>query len=149
MLDSVGVSGLSFIGSGAGVAIWIAALGIVGLLIRQIAPWRTQASDAEARLRDALIARVDRLEKRQDRQQTRHDAEKRLLTHKLRNMTANFDSMLMMLEMNPDRASDVVTAIKDQRARQMVAESQESAAIYANELSEDLKEDLIPPSPSK
>lgn len=117
--------------------IWVAALGFLGLLARQFVPWKKQASEAEARLRDSLIRRVERLEARLDRQQARHDAEKRLLTHKLRNMTANFDSMLMMLEMNPDRGPEIVAKIKEQRARQMLAEAKESAIIYAAELQEE------------
>lgn len=124
-----------------GAGVWIAALTLVGIFVRQIVPWRKQASDAEARLRDALILRVDRLEVRLDRQQRRHDAEKRLLTHKLRNMTANFDSMLMMLEMNPDRGPEIVAAIKKQRASQMMAEAKESAMISAAEIEEDKREE--------
>jgi hypothetical protein len=124
------------------VGLWAAIIGVIGVFIRQIGPWKKQASDAEARLREALIQRVERLEQRLDRQQIRHDAEKRLLTHKLRNMTANFDAMLMMLEMNPDRGPEIVSAIKDQRARQMVAEAQESAVIYADELKGEKPENL-------
>jgi hypothetical protein len=124
------------------VGLWAAILGVVGIFIRQIAPWKKQASEAEARLREALIQRVERLEVRLDRQQVRHDAEKRLLTHKLRNMTANFDSILLMLEMNPDRVPEIVVAIKEQRARQMVAEAKESAAIYADELKGEAPEKL-------
>lgn len=116
--------------------VWIAALGVLGLLIRQVVPWRKQESDAEARLRDSLIERIQRLEDRLDRQQVRHDAEKRLLIHKLRNMTANFDSMLLMLEMNPDRGPEIVAKIKAQRAAQMLAEAKESATIYAAEMAE-------------
>lgn len=119
------------------VGLWAAILGVAGIFLRQIVPWKKQASDAEARLREALIQRVERLEQRLDRQQIRHDAEKRLLTHKLRNMTANFDSMLMMLEMNPDRGPEIVAKIKEQRARQMLAEAKESAIIYAAELQDD------------
>lgn len=114
--------------------VWVAIIGVIGLVVRQVVPWRKQESDAEARLRDSLIERVQRLEDRLDRQQVRHDAEKRLLIHKLRNMTANFDSMLMMLEMNPDRGPEIVSKIKQQRAAQMVAEAKESAVIYAAEL---------------
>jgi len=113
---------------------WIVLVGFLGAVARQVVPYKKQANDAEGKLRDALMERVSRLEQRLDKQQVRHDAEKRLLTHKLRNMTANFDSMLLMLEMNPDRGPEIVAKIKDQRARQMLAEAQESAIIYAEEL---------------
>jgi hypothetical protein len=116
---------------------WIVLLGFLGAVARQIVPYKKQASDAEARLRETLLERVGRLEIRLDRQQVRHDAEKRLLIHKLRNMTANFDSMLMMLEMNPDRGPEIVAKIKEQRGRQMIAEAKESATIYAEELKAD------------
>jgi hypothetical protein len=113
---------------------WIVLVGFLGALVRQIVPYKKQANDAQAQLRDSLLRRVERLEDRLDRQQTRHNAEKRLLTHKLRNMTANFDSMLMMLEMNPERGPEIVAKIKDQRAAQMIAEAKEAAMIYADEL---------------
>lgn len=114
--------------------IWIAAISLFGILARQLVVWRTKAQDAEAQFRDALIKRVERLEMRIDRQQALHNAEKRLLTHKLRNMTANFDSMLLMLEMNPDRGPEVVAKIKEQRARQMLAEAKEAATISQAEI---------------
>jgi hypothetical protein len=120
---------------------WIVLVGFLGAVVRQIVPYKKQANDAEARLRDSLIRRVERLEDRLDRQQTRHNAEKRLLTHKLRNMTANFDAMLMMLEMNPDRGPEIVAKIKEQRAAQMIAEAKEAALIYAEELVEEDMED--------
>jgi hypothetical protein len=120
----------------ATAGIWVAAIGIIGVFLRQIGPWKKQANDAEARLRDDLIRRVEKLEDRLDRQQIRHEAEKRLLTHKLRNMTANFDSMLMMLELSPERGPEIVKAIKKHRADQMVAEAQESAIVSVAELTE-------------
>jgi hypothetical protein len=109
------------------VGLWAAIVGVLGIFVRQIVPWRKQDSDAEARFRDTLIKRIERLE----RQQIRVDAEKRLLIHKLRNVTACFDAMLMMLEMNPDRGPEIVAKIKEQRAAQMLAEAEEAAIISA------------------
>lgn len=107
----------------------------LGILVRQASPWKKVTSEADARLRDSLIRRVEKLE----RMQARHDAEKRALLHKLRNMTANFDAMLMMLEMNPDRGPEIVALIKEARAKQMVAEAQEFAIINAAEIAADKK----------
>jgi hypothetical protein len=125
------ITGWSLGWTSAGV--WIAAFALMGILIRQVVPWKKLTTDAEAKLRDMLIERVTRLEQRLDRQQIRHEAEKRLLIHKLRNMTANFDSMLLMLEMNPERGPEIAALIKRQRADQMVAEAKESAMIFAAE----------------
>jgi hypothetical protein len=120
--------------------VWIAAFALMGILIRQVVPWKKVTTDAEAKLRDMLIERVQRLEIRLDRQQVRHDAEKRLLIHKLRNMTANFDAMLMMLELNPERGPEIAERIKRQRADQMIAEAQESAMIFATEFGNDAQQ---------
>lgn len=97
----------------------------LGVVARQIVPWKRQETISEAQFRTDLIRRITWLERRE----VRHDAEKRLLIHKLRNVTANFDSMLMMLEMNPNRVPEIVAAIKKQRAAQMIAEAQEAAII--------------------
>jgi hypothetical protein len=112
----------------------VALLALIGVVVRQFVPYRRQAHEAEAKLREDLIRRVERLETKLERQQVRHEAEKRLLTHKHRNMTANFDSMLMMLETSPDKVPEIVAAIKKQRASQMIAEAKEAAIISAIEM---------------
>lgn len=123
--------------SGATTAgIWVAALGIIGLLIKQVVPWLRQSHDAEAKLRDTLIERVQKLEDKNERQELKHAAEQRMSNHKLRNMMACFDAMLLMLEMNPDKAPEIVAKIKAMRATQMAAEAQEFAVIQAMMLSQ-------------
>ncbi len=42
------------------VGLWTAALGLVGLLLRQIGPWRKQISEAEERMRSALEASLEK-----------------------------------------------------------------------------------------
>ena len=111
--------------------VWIAAISLVGILIRQITPWRKQANDAAVELRNTLIARVEKLEAALERQNRRHDAERALSNHQLRNITACFDAMLLMLEMNPDRGPEIVEKIKKMRADQMLAEAEEKAIIRA------------------
>jgi hypothetical protein len=120
--------------------VWIAAIGVIGLLIRQIVPGHRAASEAEGRLRDALIKRVDLLERKLERQESRHAAERALGNHQLRNVTACFDAMLLMLEMNPDRGPEIVSKIKEMRASQIVAETQEKAIIRAAEIAADAEE---------
>lgn len=113
--------------------IWVAALSFLGLLIRQIGPWKKQAAEAEARLRDALIKRVEKLERRLERQQAAHTAEQAINHHQLRNVTACFDAMLLLVEMNPDRGPEIVAKIKEMRAAQMIAEAQEKAIFRASQ----------------
>lgn len=142
MIAGVPYSGITATG------VWIAAIGLLGILIRQIGPWRQQANAAEAQAREDeakfraellarevfLLQRIDRLESRLERQEARHSAEKALGNHKLRNITACFDAMLMMMEMTPDRGAEVVVKIKEMRAAQIIAEAKEAAIIRAAEL---------------
>lgn len=147
----------------------VAGFGLLGIILRQIGPWRKQLSDAEDNIRKELHEQIDNLkkeieneklihatemrafnnerdemgdrlhilEKQMTRQQLRHNAERALDRHRLNNMTACFDAILMMLEMNPDRASEVVAKIKEMRAAQMLAEAEEKAIIRAAEIKAD------------
>jgi hypothetical protein len=115
--------------------VWIAAFTLIGIFIRQVVPWKKQEADSEAQFRDALIRRVENLESKIERQEARHRAEQSLSNHKLRNMTACFDAMLLMLEMTPERGPEIVTKIKQMRADQMKAEAKEAAIIRAADIS--------------
>lgn len=128
-------------------ALIVAALSLLGLLIRQIGPWRKQVIDEEAKFRAALVAtnaalteRIDKVERLLRRERVRHNAERAVDRHRLNNITACFDATLMMLEMNPDRAAEVVAKIKEMRASQMIAEAEEKAIIRAAEISADEEE---------
>lgn len=121
--------------SGATAAgIWVAAITLIGILARQVVPWKKQEDDSEAQFRDALIRRVENLESKIERQEARHRAEQGLSNHKLRNMTACFDAMLLMMEMTPERGPEIVTKIKQMRADQMKAEAREAAIIRAADI---------------
>jgi hypothetical protein len=121
--------------------VWIVALSLVGIFIRQIVPWRTQAAEAEAHLRADLLKRVEKLERQLDRERHRHerdrihrDAERQLDRHRLNNVTQCFDALLMLLKANPDKAAEIVPMIEDMRAKQLLAEAEEKAIIRAAEI---------------
>lgn len=84
-------------------AIIVAAISLFGLIIRQIGPWRKQADEVASALRNDLLRRVTKLERTLDRERGRHNAERALDRHRLNNMTACFDAMLLLLEMSPER----------------------------------------------
>lgn len=126
--------GSSIAGWTTTAGVWIAALTLIGIAVRQLVPWKKQENDSEAQFRDALIRRVEALEMKIERQEARHRAEQSLSNHKLRNMTACFDAMLLMLEMTPERGPEIVTKIKAMRADQMKAEAREAAIIRAADI---------------
>lgn len=122
--------------------VWIAALSFLGLLVRQVVPWKKIASDAEAHLRTDLIRRIERLERILDRERTRHNAERALDRHRLNNVTQCFDALLLLIEMAPEKATDAVQKIKTMREAQLSAESEEKAIIRAAEIAADQDEEL-------
>lgn len=125
---------------GMPVAVWVAAIGVLGLLIRQIGPWRKQLDSAEAQLRASLIRRVEKLERMLERERTRHNAERALDRHRLNNVTQCFDALLLLIETAPEKAMDAVRRIKEMRATQLLAESEEKAIIRAAEIQAESEE---------
>lgn len=117
---------------------------LAGLVLRFIGPWRKQITEAEAQLRTeltnenhVLLDRIEKIERKLERERQRHNAERSLDRHRLNNMQACFDATLLLLEMNPDRAAEVVSKIKEMRAVQMIAEAEEKAIIRAAEIAAD------------
>lgn len=84
--------------------------------------------------RDEMGDRLAKMEKMLSRQQIRHNAERAIYRHKFKNIAAAFDAMLLLLEMNPDRAPEIVEKIKEMRAKQLLAEAEEEAIIRAAEI---------------
>lgn len=146
--------------------VWALVIGLIGLVLRNIGPWRKQISDmeeklrselhgdietlretiksereahlaqsqAEALLRTDLVERLHRLETQANRQQLRHNAERALDRHRLNNINACFDSFLMLIRANPEKAAESVKLIEEMRARQIMAEAEEKAIIRAAEI---------------
>jgi hypothetical protein len=115
--------------------IWVAALSFFGLLIRQIVPWKKIAIDADAHLRADLIRRVEKLERRLDRQRIRHEAERSVDRHRLNNLQQCFDATMLMLKASPEKAPEIIEHIEKMRADQLLAEAAEKAAIHQTMMS--------------
>lgn len=109
----------------------IAFLTLLGVLARQFVPWKKQEDESEAGFRADLMRRIRKLERDIESERAIHKAEQSLDRHMLGNITACFDAMLMLVEMNPDRAPEIVAKVKEMRAGQMKAEAEEKAIIRA------------------
>jgi hypothetical protein len=110
---------------------WASFFALIGLIVRQLGPWRKLSIDAEKAFRDDLIKRVTKLEKTLERQRLRHEAERGLDRHRLNNVTQCFDAMMMMLKASPEKAAEIIAHIEQMRANQLKAEALEKAAIHA------------------
>ena len=129
--------GFSWTAAGA----WATFLALLGVIVRQVGPWRKQRDDAEDKLRGDLLSRIEKLEKQneekdreREQERARHEAERALDRHRLNNMTQCFESLLMLLEQAPERAAHAVAQIKEMRGKQIIAEAQEKATIHAAEI---------------
>jgi len=110
------------------------ALGVFALFLRYIGPWRKQRDEAEEKLRMTLTKRVAMLEKRIEIKDAKHEAERSLDRHKIRNLVQCLDAVLLVLEKAPDKAPEVVAEIRAMRQKQIVEENAEAAVIRAAEI---------------
>lgn len=78
-----------------------------------------------------LKERVDALEAKLEADRARHEAERSLDRHRINNLNACLDALLLLLETAPEKAAQHVARIKEMRARQMQDESQEKATVQA------------------
>jgi hypothetical protein len=132
-MQTLPTGGFTWTAAGA----WASFLALLGIIVRQIGPWRKQSIDAEHTFREGLLKRVERLERTLERERIRHNAERSIDRHRLNNITQCFDAMLLLIETNPEKASEIVVKIKDMRAAQMKAEAEEKAIIRAAEIEAD------------
>lgn len=139
MPDAFPVSIHGFTWGAAGA--WASFFALVGLFIRQAVPWRKLTLDGAEALREDLMqalekanVRIARLEKQLERKDAKHEAERALDRHRINNMQACLDAVLMLLETAPDRTADIISRIKAMRKNQLEAEALEKGAIRAAEI---------------
>ncbi len=94
------------------------------------------SNEREAGLVASLSARVSTLENEivllrqgMDRERAAHEAEMRVVRHRLHNETTSLDGLLDLLQVNPDRVIESVAAIKERRARNKQAIAAEQGAM--------------------
>jgi hypothetical protein len=120
-------------------------LALLGLLIRQIGPWRKQTTEATDRLIEQLTKRLDKVEKQlaverklhfiqTARIEARHAAQRSLDRHKFVNADANLDALLRILEVSPEKAQEAARQALEARARQRQDEQLEAAEIHKAEM---------------
>lgn len=112
--------------------VWGAFLALLGIIARQVGPWRKQSMDAEQTFRDGLLKRVEVLEAKIESERARHEAQMAIYRHRLNNVSQAFDAMMMMLKANPDRVAETIQLVEQMRADHLRAEALEKAALNAS-----------------
>jgi hypothetical protein len=142
-IDPIPVVNQGFTWTAAGA--WATFLALLGLIIRQVGPWRKQTTDASDKLIEQLAARLDKVEKQlaaerrmnfiqTARLEARHAAQRALDRHKFVNADANLDALLRILEVSPEKAPEAARQAREARARQRQDEQLEAAEIHRAEM---------------
>jgi hypothetical protein len=135
---SVGFNWTSFFTGGT-------LLALLGVIIRQVGPWRKQTTEATDQLIDRLTKRLDKVEKQlaverklhyisTARLEARHAAQRALDRHKFVNADANLDALLRILEVSPEKAPEAARQAREARAQQRSTEQLEAAEIHKAEI---------------
>jgi len=127
-----------------GATFWAALFTLLGVIVRAVGPWRKLSIEAEQKLRDDLLRRVEKLERELDRKEIRHQAERASDRHRLNNVTQCFDALILMLEVaqDPDQVKAIIGRVKEMRARQVETEALEKAAIHAAAIADSEERDV-------
>lgn len=118
---------------------WGAVISLINLIVGgALVAWvklrpkmRELNQTAEERLRDDLIARVEKLERKLDEERAHHDAIISLMRHRLNNSDQCVDALLMLLRTAPEKVTEAIATIEAMRERQRSNEATERAAIHA------------------
>ena len=121
----VAVTGVTW----TGVGVWTGVLTLIGVIVRAWPVLQRQRNDATAVFRDDLMERVVMLESKRETEQAEHAADLATLRHQLNNVTQCLDSLLMLIEQDPNKAADAAARIRAMRAEQRRTESVEKATI--------------------
>jgi hypothetical protein len=79
---------------------------------------------------ERMRARVGLLEGKIDEQEARHEADRSVDRHRINNLQACLNAVLMLIEATPDRAAEISVKIREMRASQMATEAAERSAIH-------------------
>lgn len=123
---------------------WLTVLGILGTLFGgaglggMLKTWldhkrgvRKDTDEVALTLVGQLKARVESLEAASDRERVLCDAKLAVQRHRINNLSGNFDALLLLIEMAPEKAAEMVAKIKERRAAQEQSEAIEKATLAA------------------
>jgi hypothetical protein len=90
---------------------------------------RKQTDDVAMSLVQQLKERVATVESEALRERVLCDAKLGIQRHRVNNLSSSFDSMLMLMELAPEKAPEMVKLVKERRAQQEQSEAIEKAAL--------------------
>ena len=108
-----------------GTGAWAAVGTLVGIVLKGRVPMRKMKLDADEKLRDDLMARVQKLEADaaaaatlREAERARHEAEMAIMRHRVNNSDQCLDALLLLLKTSPEKVDQAVQHIEAMRQRQ-------------------------------
>lgn len=115
------------------IGIWVLVFTVVGAVIKVWPAIKKLQNESDQSLRDILMARIEKLEKRIDNITAHHAAERELsvaeigvMRHRMNNESQSVDALLHIIETGAEHIALEVPRITEQRAR--------AAETFANEM---------------
>jgi hypothetical protein len=116
---------------------WASFLALLGVIARQVGPWRKLSIDAETGFRDGLLVRVEHLEAALQRKDTEtevlrlsFEAERASYRHRINNLNNAFNALLLLLKKGVP-VEEAVEAVEKMRAGDLLRETQEATELRA------------------
>lgn len=100
---------------------------LLGAMVRQWPNLRKLNNEREANLLSERAAEMDAMRK----SIAKLEAERAVDRHRINNLTQCLDALLMMIELDPDKAKEAAARVKAMRADQIKAEAAEKGAVHA------------------
>jgi hypothetical protein len=144
--------------AGVWTGVILAGIGVVSLIIRQWGPWQVIAGTQRRADIEGMGKRIAELEARLDRQSVQHEAkieierrehaaELQIMRHRMNNLDQCLTMLLALIELDPDRARESATRVRQMRERQEANEIAEKGAIAAARIAQPVAASPAEPTP--
>jgi hypothetical protein len=139
--------------AGVWTGVILAAIGVVSLVVRQWGPWQIIARDTRRADMEGMGKRIAELESRLDRQTAQHEvkleqeraqhaAELQIMRHRMNNLDQCLTMLLALIELDPAKARESASRVRQMRERQEALEVAEKGAIAAARIASPSTEEI-------
>ncbi|WP_285020218.1 hypothetical protein [Novosphingobium sp. fls2-241-R2A-195] len=131
--------------AGVWTGVFVAALGVITVIVKQWGPWLTITGNQRRADIEGMGKRIAELEARLDRQasestakleqeRAQHAAEIQHMRHRMNNLDTSLTLLLALIEQDPTKASEAAARVRQKRERQEANEIAEKSVLTAARL---------------
>lgn len=123
-------------GAAAAGGIWVAVLTLVGLIVRQVSPWRKQSIDAQQAFQQGLMARIEAqderiktLESQLNAERANREAEVSIMRHENAQLQQIITMFVALIEADPSNARAHAKRVREEMEKSATRIAAEKATI--------------------